>query len=51
MNDLKKVKVTCCEGGSQGSCKRCVDKDIWNRIMEKFKRVQVRIDKLITLVL
>lgn len=26
MNDLKKVKVTCCEGEGQGSCKRCVDK-------------------------
>lgn len=23
MNDLKKVKVTCCEGEGQGSCKRC----------------------------
>ena len=25
MNDLKKVKATCCEGEGQGSCKRCVD--------------------------
>lgn len=36
MNDLKKVKVTCCEGEGQGSCKRCVDKGIWNRMWMSF---------------
>lgn len=32
----KKVKVTCCEGEGQGSCKRCVDKGIWNRMWMSF---------------
>lgn len=36
MNDLKKVKVACCEGEGQGSCKRCVDKGIWNRMWMSF---------------
>lgn len=36
MNDLKKVKVTCCEGEGQGSCKRYVDKGIWNRMWMSF---------------
>ena len=36
MNDLKKVKATCCEGEGQGSCKRCVDKGIWNRMWMSF---------------
>ena len=35
-NDLKKVKATCCEGEGQGSCKRCVDKGIWNRMWMSF---------------
>ena len=36
MNDLKKVKVTCCEGEGQVAGKRCVDKGIWNRMWMSF---------------
>lgn len=25
------LKIIRCEGNGQGSCKRCDDKDIWNR--------------------
>lgn len=36
MNDLKKSKSYMLRGRRSGSCKRCVDKGIWNRMWMSF---------------
>lgn len=29
---MKDIKVTECKGNGQGSCKRCSERGIWNRV-------------------